>query len=107
METVPNTDPRIARMFKATGSRKKSAMISNYTPGSTFLTGWDGGSRDTYHIITKDYRLEPLQADVDPDRMGDPHNSRKVFPPFPENAVAVVRMGTFLGKPTTPHFYLP
>lgn len=101
--------PRLARMAR-TVSRKHTAYVAVYKPGGTWLSGWDDGSRDYYGMIVRvpggDLKCLSLHCEPDPDRMGDPFKQRLVLPPWPNpDCVAIVRYGTFCGKPSTPTLY--
>ena len=102
VQYLSSSDPKVAAVVKAVRSRKRRVSFAPYSAGSTVLLGWDGGSREEYYVVWGDYSVSPLETQQDPNRMGDPWGHRHVLPPFPHGAVAVVRMGTFNGKPATP-----
>lgn len=109
-----NTDPVLARICAAVGSRRRKCYLAPYPAGSTVSTGWDGGSKDDYYMVMGDVvghgacTALHLYMERDPNPMGDPHGQRRVLPPFPTNpsVVAIVRWGYFCGKPGIPEVWL-
>lgn len=101
--------------------KKRSAFVSEFHPGVSINSYWDGGSKDEYAIVhlaslrrkslptsTHPYFdvarhgvCETGNADVEVDHVGNIKLKR-----LPEG-FALVRAGTFCGKPATAHVYFP
>lgn len=114
--------PELKRIVKAAFPRyaKKNVFLSKFSP-TQINSYWDGGSRDTYVLINlATMQDQPLPTSTHPYfdvaakgmaggssdavEVSDRGNiTLKVLP----DGFALVRAGTFQGKPSTAHIYLP
>lgn len=109
IESIKSSDPRVAKIMRAIGSRKRSCYFAPYAyrEGMTVTTGWQEGSCEEWSYVTASGIAMPLPLVLDPDRFNDPYRQRHTTPVWPAGAIAVVRHGISFGKPATPCIYLP
>jgi hypothetical protein len=123
MQTIElKTAPEVKRIVTAAfpGYKKHKAYLSVFYSGQSINSYWDGGSKDEYAIVDlSSYRRGVLPTSshpyfdvarngladqsnqfVDVDHVGNVH--LKVLP----EGYALVRAGTFCGRPLTAHVFL-
>ena len=100
-----STAPELRRLIQAAfpDYRKKSAFLSAATDVTLSGTYWDGGSRNEYAAIDLATGRNAGAPQYDPPQFGGPRTDPRVQLPV---GVAIVRAGTFCGKPATAHVYL-
>lgn len=104
---VSSKDPTVADIVKAIGSRKHNVIVGNYNIGAYVMTGWHGGSCEEHYAVYPGGHVQRLSTVMDPNRDCDPYGQRHILPKYPEGAVAVVKIGTWRGKPSTPVIMFP
>lgn len=92
------------KICKTVGSRKRKAMVSRHSCNVTLSgTYWDSGSRSSYSLVDLNTMQVQPQAHHAPVQFGGPRED-PVIVLLPHQAV--VKTGTFLGKPATPVVFL-
>lgn len=93
--------PELAVFVKAVGSRKQSLTFTVCEKVNLFGRYWNGGSRSEY-VAVDIATMKMSQAEHAYNPLVD---SESVTIPLPEGIV-IIRIGTFCGKPATPHIFI-
>jgi hypothetical protein len=106
MEVVILKDrPDLQKIVKMVDYKFRKAKAYLHRRNEVTLSGtyWDGGSRSKYYLVDLHGGAVSECAGVAPAQFGGPRVDpvQRVEPGF-----AVVEMGTFCGKPSTPSIYL-
>jgi hypothetical protein len=94
--------PDIARLI-GTLSRKRTAYLHYCSEVAMSNTYWDGGSCNVYYTVDRSSGQSQLLPRVPPPQFGGPDADPVVQL---QSNQAVVRVGVFCGKPSTPVVYL-
>jgi hypothetical protein len=106
MQTINLSDsPELAKLIRAADSTYKKRTAYVHVRADVTLSGtyWDGGSRSTYHAVNLATRKVSAAPQYSPPQFGGPIADPTVSIPA---GAAIVRTGTFCGKPATAAVYL-